>query len=142
MAARAKRKKMNVFLSYSQRDERFARRIAEELAGFGFSIWDDTRIAAGANWALEIGKALEQSDAMVVLISPDYLASQWAQREIEYGLSTSKYKGRLIPVLVRPTSDVPWILSTFERIDATANPRDASRQIAKALWASAEVTKR
>jgi len=129
----------NVYLSFSRRDERTAIRIAKELRSLGFVVWDDFQIAAGANWAVQVAEALERADAIVLLISPEYLASQWAQREIEYALSTAKYKGRVIPVMLRPTRDVPWILETFQRIDATPGRRNVGKHIAEALRSSAEV---
>ena len=132
---------MNVFLSHSHRDREFARRLSNELAGLGFEVWDETQIIPGTNWGLEVGRALDQSDAMIVLISPDYVASESARRELEYALVTPKYAGRLIPVLLKPTGNVPWVLNRIQWLDATQDREGVSKRIAEALRASREVCK-
>ena len=74
---------MKVFLSYAERDEKLAQSIRVELERGGFTAWDaSTKLAPGDNWALEVGKALREADAMVVLLSPAALASDHVKREI------------------------------------------------------------
>lgn len=50
---------------------------------------------------------------MVVLISPKSVKSEQVEHEIQFALTRPQYKGRLIPVVVRPTKDIPWILTKF-----------------------------
>jgi hypothetical protein len=37
--------------------------------------------------------------------------------DFEYALTSLRYKDRVIPVVVRPTRDVPWILRRFPTFD-------------------------
>src|SRR6266487_333029 len=105
---------MKVFLSYASEDREVAKELASHLAKEKIEAWDPAEaLFPGDNWALKIGKALEQSDAMVVLLSPNSVKSEWVLHELQYALSTPHYKGRVIPVVVRPTKDIPWILKRF-----------------------------
>ena len=91
---------MNVFISYSHTDEEWADMLREQLQRLGTDkifVWDPaSEISPGENWALKYGRALEQSDAVVVLLSPDSVKSDWVRHEIEYVLSSPKFRDRLI----------------------------------------------
>jgi len=131
---------VKVFISHSCQDEVLARRVADGLRKRGLDVWDDRDVFPGDNWARKLSKALEQAQAMVVLITPDALRSDWVRREIEYALGKEKFSGRLIPVVVGPLEnipkdEIPWILWRLNVINLT-NPekeQDAVEQIAKAL---------
>jgi len=119
---------MNVFLSYSHRDDALASRLTKTLESEGVRVWYGSRdILPGDNWAEKIAKALADSDAMVVLISPSALESSSVKREIEYALGKTDYdRRRLIPVVVGggkllQTSDFPWIL---KRLNVIQLPED------------------
>jgi|SRR5580704_14616355 hypothetical protein len=108
-----------------------ARELATHLEKAGFDTWDpaDARFP-GDNWALRIGKALQESEAMVVLISPDSMKSQTVRQEIDYALGSPQYKGRLIPVVVKATSEIPWILKKFPSVSIGGNVPKAIGEIA------------
>lgn len=127
-------KTTQVFLSYASPDRQLAAELAKRLDKEGYEVWfADDRLFPGDNWSLAIGKALEESDAMVVLLSPESVRSEWVRREIEYALSSKKYKDRLIAVLVRPTRDFPWILERFPMIRAARSTAETSKRILAAL---------
>ena len=61
---------MKVFISYAQQDAALAGRVAEALQGDGLEVWNAERnLLPGDNWAAEVGRALEESEAMVVLLT-------------------------------------------------------------------------
>ena len=125
---------MNVFLSHSHADKKWADAIRAGLVAEGFQVLNPAAdITPGLNWHLETGKALERSDAMIVLLSPDSVASPTVHSEIDYALSTSKFRGRLIPVLLKPTAEVPWILQQQEFIRATKDVGATVRHVSSAL---------
>ena len=125
---------MKVFLSYAERDEKIARVIRTELEKGGFQVWDPvTKLAPGDNWALELGKALKDAQAMVVLLSPAALASNNVRREIEYALGEVRLKGRLVPVVIRPVKEIPWILETLNVVRIDSDPERGSRRLAQEL---------
>ena len=68
----------------------------------------------GDNAASEISDALEGSDAVIVLVAPESMRSAWVRQEINFALGSPRYAGRLIPVLVKPTDEIPWILQKLD----------------------------
>ncbi|PWU10843.1 MAG: toll/interleukin-1 receptor domain-containing protein [Verrucomicrobia bacterium] len=132
---------MKVFLSYSSEDRAVAKQIASKLTKAGLKAWDRAdAVLPGDNWGLEVGKALEQSKAMVVLISPKSVKSESVQHELQYALITSRFKGRVVPVLVKPTRDLPGILQRFPIVRVGQNLQKATREIVKLLKHGFELT--
>lgn len=125
---------MQVFLSYAPADEEFAKALSSQLTRRGLSVWAaDEEILPGDNIWLRIGEALQNSKAMVVLVSPDSMRSEYVRHEIQFALGNANYQGRLFPVRVRPTKDVPWILRKFKTFDAKQSAARISSSIAEAL---------
>ena len=128
---------MNVFISYSQADEKWVEALRSGLAKAGFSVSDPAGdICAGENLHLEIGKALAMAEAMIVVLSPHSAASTSVRAEIDYALSSPQFRDRLISVLIKPTEDIPWILRKQRFIRATKDTRETVRRITEALHAS------
>jgi TIR domain len=129
---------LKVFLSYAQSDGKWARELSEHLEAAGFEVFDPIgQLLPGDNWSLEIGKALDDSQAMVVLISPAAVQSSWVQREIQYALGSEKYQDRLIPVEVEPTTDFPWVLRHLQWIKG--DPLEAGQRVAEILQSTGEL---
>ena len=110
---------MKVFLSHARKDVVLAAQLAEQLKDRGyFEVWQAfDQIAPGDNWAKITGKALDDAEMMVVLLTPSALKSDSIRNDIEYALGSRKFEGRLFSVYVGPTlqvgKDVPWILLTL-----------------------------
>ncbi|MGA2510336.1 MAG: toll/interleukin-1 receptor domain-containing protein [Candidatus Acidiferrales bacterium] len=125
---------MQVFLSYARSDEAFAKALSSQLSKRGLSVWSaNQEVLPGDNPWLRVGEALKKSKAMVVLVSPDSMRSEHVRREIEYALGDPNYEGRVFPVQIRPTDDVPWILQKFRTFDAKQGAADVGHFIAEAL---------
>ena len=106
-----------VFISAAKSDNAWARDLSERLEKAGIDTWVPVaEILPGANWSREIGRALDRADAMVVLVSPDAMKSDWVRREIQFALGEERFENRLIPVQVRrtPSDDIPWILRELQ----------------------------
>ncbi|MCY3841106.1 MAG: toll/interleukin-1 receptor domain-containing protein [Gammaproteobacteria bacterium] len=107
---------MKVFLSYAHDDADLAGRVCKALANSGLDVTDPDRDhLPGENWAGEVARALEESEAMVVLLTPAAVSSPDVKRNIEYALGAKNYSNRLIPVVVGdrehfPAAEVPWIV--------------------------------
>jgi len=134
------RKKMRVFVSHASTDADLARRVSKTLREAGFQVWDETMIIPGENWGEKLAEALEESDAMVVLLTPDSLRSPNISHEVGYALGKKDYKGRLIPVIAGPieqlpSENIPWILRKFPAIHLKGQEEDEEglKKIAQAL---------
>jgi hypothetical protein len=125
---------MKVFLSYADSERKLARELAERLVGAGIRVWwDDAEISAGENWAGAIQLALQEADALVVLLSPDAVRSRWVRREVDYALATPRFAHRIVPVQVKPTPDAPWFLQSLPSVRATRDLDQVAREIVGAL---------
>lgn len=112
---------MQVFISHAAADEVIAKKVATVLEKEKFKVWYDSRILPGQNWADETAKALRNSRAMVVLLTPAALTSDRVRREIQYALGEETYSHRLIPVIVGspeklPKKQIPWILQSLQMV--------------------------
>jgi len=141
MVTTARSTPLNVFLSYSDADREFARELASLLNDRGFSTWEDSKLLPGDNCARETGKALEKSNAVVVLFSPDWAKSSRLRKDIEYALGQPQYAGRLVGLVVRPTKDVPWIFEHLQLLLNANDPSSASRAVASFLSKKPEVAR-
>lgn len=136
---------MQVFISYSPDTGALAKKVGKALERAGLSVWNsDQEILPGDNWFLKVGQALEASEAMVVLLTPDGLDSPTVLQEIEYALSRKSFSKRLIPVFVSsderiPYEKLPWILSHLDviRLPAHGKQEEGINQITQALQAVA-----
>ena len=132
---------MKVYLSHAQSDERLAARVSRILEDAGLQVWDATReIMPGDNWAATLGNALQESQAMVVLVTPDAMRSKWVRWEIEYALGQIRFRERLIPVVAGDPDDleredVPWILRRLKMIKLAdhGNEEEGIREVARTL---------
>lgn len=125
---------MQIYLRYAKSDEAFARNLSSQLAKRGLSVWSAyEEVLPGDNMWLRTGEALKKSRAMIVLISPDSMRSEHVRREIEYAPGDTNYQGRVFPVQVRPTKNVPWIFEKFRTFDAKQGAARISGSIADAL---------
>jgi hypothetical protein len=125
---------MQVFLSYVHQDRDFAETLTKDLSKRGIRVWTPWReILPGENAWLRAGQALEKSDALVVLLSPTAMESEFLRGDIDYALGNTKFEGRVFPVLVRPTKNFPWIFEKFQIYNAKQGVAKIGASIAERL---------
>ena len=99
---------VNVFLSYSHRDEELKNQLGVHLGILArerlIEPWHDRRIGAGQDVHGAISESLEAADLVLLLVSPDFLASDYCF-EIEMKRALARQQSgsaRVIPVILRP----------------------------------------
>jgi hypothetical protein len=103
-----------IFISYKRIDEEFARRLAGDLDRLGADVWIDVDdIPAGMNWSASIQEGLNSCEVMIVVISPESMASQNVEEEWQYFRDEKK---PVIPVLLRPAR-VHYQLRRIQYVD-------------------------
>ncbi len=87
----------DIFFSYVEEDVDIAEQIAQGLEAVGYTTWHYTRDSLpGVSYLLQTGQAIEQSHAVVLVISPHALGSQQVTREVQRAHECGK---PFIPVL-------------------------------------------
>jgi WD40 repeat protein len=93
----------DVFVSYSRRDGEFVRRLVDALKARGKEAWVDVEGIRDAEVFPErLRSAIEESDGFLFVISPDAVASEYCEQEVEHALELNK---RIVPLLLRQVSD-------------------------------------
>jgi hypothetical protein len=111
-----------LFFSYSHRDEELRDELEKHLTilkrqGF-IEPWHDRRIGGGQEFSREIDQHLETADVILLLVSSDFLASDYCY-DVEMKRAMERHaagEARVIPVILRPCD---WHDAPFGRLLAT-----------------------
>lgn len=91
-----------IFVSYSRKDSPQARKLIEAFAKMGYDVWVDWEdIPPATNWLDQIKRGIEQADSFIFFISPDSIASEVCNVEVNHA---AKYNKRIIPIVLRDVS--------------------------------------
>lgn len=122
----------HAFLSYSSRDADVADRLVADLRGHGVEVWYDKDLRAGERWEPMLADQLRRADAVIVLITPASLQSNWVEMEWSTALGRS---ARVVPVLVngvRP-HDLPEPLRELVAVFLDQDYREGVRKLAASI---------
>lgn len=117
---------IEVFFSYSHKDEDLRDKLENSLVMLQrrkvISAWHDRRIGAGHEWKGQIDEHLNTAQIILLLISDDFLASDYCY-DIEMKRALERHdvgEARVIPVILRA---VYWKGAPFDKLQAL--PTDA-----------------
>lgn len=117
-----------IFISYSHQDDALRERLRTHLSQLErdglVEAWDDRAIPAGDAWADAIDQRLEQADVVLLLVSADFIRSEYCYRK-EMGRALARNADKsdraiVIPVILH---DCDWQTAPFAKLQAL--PRDA-----------------
>src|ERR1043165_1647809 len=113
-------KSIEVFFSYSHKDTKLRDKLAVFLKIFErqglINAWHDRQITAGREWAGQIDERLNRAQIILLLISADFLASDYCY-DIEMKRALERHtngEARVIPVILRPC---PWKSAPFGKLE-------------------------
>jgi tetratricopeptide (TPR) repeat protein len=116
-------KAVRIFISYAHQDDYLRERLRVHLSQLErdglVKAWDDREIPAGEQWADEIDERLESADIILLLVSADFIHSNFCygkemRRAIERH-EEKKDRAVLIPVILRKCD---WKTAPFSRFQA------------------------
>ena len=140
MTTAAERTKL--FISYSHKDTWALERLQvflKPLEREGLvDRWDDTRLRTGQRWKEEIRQALESARVAILLISQDFLASDFiSEDELPPLLAAAESEGVVImPVILKPCQVRRYPeLTQFQMVNSPDSPLSAMNETdQERLW--------
>jgi len=126
---------VKIFFCYAHEDEPLLKKLKVQLTPMQrqglIDVWHDRDISAGTEWEREISEQLNTAQIILLLVSPDFLASDYCygiemKRAIE---RHNRKETKVIPVILRP---VYW-QSTLGKLQAL--PKDA-KPVMSSSWHS------
>jgi hypothetical protein len=105
---------MTLFLSHCTPDDAFVNQLAQELNAHGFTTWVDHQdMPPGSRWVSHLEQALQESDAMLLVLSEAALQSTYVQSEWHVFFELKK---PIFPLVVEDCQS-PLFLRTFHHLD-------------------------
>ncbi len=99
---------IDVFISYSHKDDDLRSKLVTHLSSLKrqrkIADWFDQEIEAGSEWEAQLKERLESSPVILLLISADFLASDYCY-DIEMKRAIERHKlgtALVIPIILRP----------------------------------------
>lgn len=119
----------DVFLSHNRAQKEWTRRLAVDLDEKGIKVWfDEWSLPAGtvASRGMELG--VEQSRHIVLVLSPEFLDSEWTDFETQIGIveDPANRNRKLLPIMFA-TCDLPKRISRISWIDFRDTYGDEAR---------------
>jgi hypothetical protein len=117
-----------VFVCYSHKDEQWLERLQVHLKPLErrglIKLWSDAEIAVGTQWKDEIDTAIQSCAIALLLVSADFLASDFIEKyELPTLLSRAKHEGTTImPIIVAPCLFEESKINMFQAINSPNNP--------------------
>jgi formylglycine-generating enzyme required for sulfatase activity len=123
--------KQQVFVSYSHNDNEWLDRLKTFLRPLErdaeLRLWSDRNIQPSSNWHAEIQTAITDATAAILLISQDFLASDYvASDELPQMLEAASERGlKIFPVIVSTCFLRDSPLLKFQAVNSPSSPLDS-----------------
>lgn len=124
---------VSIFFCYAHEDEALLNKLKTQLRPLQrqglIAVWHDRDISAGSEWEQEIKKHLNEAKIILLLVSPDFIDSDYCYSiEMKQALERHQHgEARVIPVILRP---VYWqgVLGKLQALPTDAKP------VMSSLW--------
>jgi len=119
-----------LFISYSHKDKDWLAKVQPHIKvlenmGVAVNLWDDTQIKAGMKWREEIEKALSTAKVAVLLVSTDFLNSDFISKdEIPPLLKAAEEDGAtILPLILKPSLYTSYpSLKNYQSVNDPSKP--------------------
>lgn len=122
-----------IFVSYSSKNAKVAREIAQRLEGQGHEVWmDQLRLLGGENYVEKVSKGIGGADVFMPLLSPSSVQSPWVWREICFAAEKNK---TIVPVVIEFTKlpqKIAFVLAGIHCVDFQIS-KDPWEDLSRAL---------
>ena len=120
-----------VFISYARADSTsFVNRLEQDLKAQQFDPWVDRRkLEGGAAWLAAIQQAIDDCQAMVVVLSPAAVQSQYVHLEYHY----AQEEGKLVIPVQAQAAKTPMDLRLTHCLDFQASYEEGLSQLLQVL---------
>jgi tetratricopeptide (TPR) repeat protein len=125
----ARRFKFDVFLSHNRAQKDWTRELAIHLRDAGFKVWFDEWVLRGGDvGSIGMERGLVESRHVVLVLSPEFMASEWTDYETQIALvlSPANRDRKLIPIL-HTKCDLPPRISRISWINFSGALADPAR---------------
>ena len=116
-----------VFISYSHQDKRFLEDLLTHLKPYlrkgTITAWSDQQIEPGSKWFGKIQTALAKTSVAVMLVSPDFLASDFIHEQ-ELGPLLKEAEGAGVKIFWVLIRDCSWKETPLKDYQAVVSPPD------------------
>ncbi len=118
-------KKLSIFISYSHSDKRWLEKLKKQLKVLlkyseSIEYWEDTKLRGGDKWKEEITAAIEKANVAILLVSTDFLASDFISNdELPPILRKAQEEGTcILPLIVAPCEYEISELGDFQAVNS------------------------
>ncbi len=118
----------SIFVSYSHKDKRWLERLQTHLRPLerdrSIDVWSDLMIKPGDGWEDEIRSAIGRAGVAILLVSANFLASDFAmEEEVPRLLRSAEENGAIImPLIVGPSLFSKSSLASFQAVNSPQSP--------------------
>jgi WD40 repeat protein len=118
---------VKIFFCYAHADEDLLKKLKIQLSPLLnqglIDVWHDRNISAGTDWEQEIKEQLNTAQIILLLVSPDFMASKYINTvELKRAIERhQRGEARVIPIILRP---VYWqgVLGKLQALPTDAKP--------------------
>lgn len=129
--------RQKVFISYSHLDKEYLSDIQRHFKPFlsQLDFWDDTKIQPGQKWKSEIARAISETKVAILLISTDFLGSDFISTdELPPLLKAAEESGAVILTVILK----PCLFEEFDELNQYQAMNPPSRPVIKMEYSERE----